>query len=148
MFGSFPGLKGHAVTLYEAGKLLDSSVIDMCEDLQQVEGTKMEGELQQFADHAFSFRHALESLRAQDASLETAGEEEAQARNPTSRVDVIRIESLQDLAPATVQRVLRRDYDVVVSMIPLLHLPLFPLSMVPNLLYILVPHRVHPSPLG
>lgn len=194
------GLKGHAVTLYEAGKLGDSSVTDMCEDLQQVEGTKMEGELQQFADHAFSLRHALECLRSQDTSLEV-GEEEIsdfsgfllephspgdgdellqsgqlvqqsadnieadhrfaadsvaetaettavssdmvdtmsvshllttvslgerisskdnlQSRKPTSRVDVIRIESLQDLAPATMQRVLRRDYDVVVSMIPL-----------------------------
>lgn len=166
----------------------------MCEDLQQVEGTKMEGELQQFADHAFSLRHALECLRCQGNGSE-AGEEDTtdfsgfqleprspvdgdellhsgqlvpqsagtfeedfpyvaesgavtaetfvapfemtrlhatlslgeritskenlQARKPASRVDVIRIESLQDLAPATVQRVLRRDYDVVVSMIPL-----------------------------
>jgi hypothetical protein len=186
------------VTLYEAGKLGDSSVADMCEDLQQVEGTKMEGELQQFADHAFSLRHALECLRSQGngsevgeedtndfsgfqleprspvdgdellhsarlvpesagtfeedfryaaesgpeiaeptaapsdmvdkmAQLQTtlslgeriASMENLQSRKPGSRVDVIRVESLQDLAPATAQRVLRRDYDVVVSMIPL-----------------------------
>ncbi|XP_024377008.1 uncharacterized protein [Physcomitrium patens] len=201
MMGSLsPGLKGHAVTLFEAGKLGDSSVADMCEVLRQVEGTKMEGELQQFADHAFSLRHALECLRSQgtDLEVEEAGEggiggfhlephrfadgnepsqsgqlvqqsvgdfedystnaaergaetaemttvppdmadtkvamrfgaalnltgrnlskENVQTHKPSSRVDVIRIESLQDLAPATMQRVLRRDYDVVVSMIPL-----------------------------
>ena len=189
------GLKGHAVTLYEAGKLGDSSVADMCEDLQKVEGTKMEGELQQFADHAFSLRHALECLRSQgngsevgeedtgdfsgfnleprfpfdgdellhsgqlvpqiagtseedfhyatESGAETAAlpsdvvdkfahlratlslgdrissKDNLLSRKPASRVDVIRIESLQDLAPATAQRVLRRDYDVVVSMIPL-----------------------------
>ncbi|XP_024363370.1 uncharacterized protein [Physcomitrium patens] len=201
MMGSLsPGLKGHAVTLYEAGKLGDTSVAEMCEDLQQVEGTKMEGELQQFADHAFSLRHALECLRSQSADLEVEEEdavdfsgfqlephssvdsddlfqsgqsfepntgvfeegysyasesgaetaettvvmshmvdtnaaaqlhtalsltgrisskENVQSYKPVSRVDVLRIESLQDLAPATMQRVLQRDYDVVVSMIPL-----------------------------
>jgi hypothetical protein len=199
LFMAPAGLKGHAVTLYEAGKLGDSSVADMCEDLQKVEGTKMEGELQQFADHAFSLRHALECLRSGGIDLDAQQDENftgnvsmdldfggfqlepsspvghqlansvkedslhpvetgavdfdilspisgpveqdtkvitqlqnspslidsfpvkepLQPRKTTSRVDVIRMESLQDLAPATVQRVLRRDYDVVVSMIPL-----------------------------
>ncbi|KAJ7533533.1 hypothetical protein O6H91_13G054100 [Diphasiastrum complanatum] len=65
MMGSLsPGLKGHAVTLYEAGKLGDSSVAEMCNDLLKIEGTKQEGELQQFADHALSLRYALECLRS------------------------------------------------------------------------------------
>ncbi|BBN13036.1 hypothetical protein MPTK1_6g00290 [Marchantia polymorpha subsp. ruderalis] len=233
MMGSLsPGLKGHAVTLYEAGKLGDSSVAEMCEDLRQVEGKKFEGELQQLADHAFSLRHALECLRSggagpgghdlaeaetdfespeksgadladfqlepsaisqasspelsrpssspeiynetskspdshdiafnayrdessQQETESVAGDEHhdradsvdhasdtIQMTSSTStieglgrvksrhrksgrkcRVDVLRVESLQGLASGTIQRVLRRDYHVLVSMIPLLSPP-------------------------
>ncbi|KAL2622504.1 hypothetical protein R1flu_002709 [Riccia fluitans] len=220
MMGSLsPGLKGHAVTLYEAGKLGDSSVAEMCEDLRQVEGNKFEGELQQLADHAFSLRHALECLRSggynettetepdydspeksvsdfgsfqlgpsaismespnrTSTSLDTLDEpsrlcdeqevsssafhdnmsqpgmvsslsesvslvsdeinmstssattaESLERMKPRrkrlgrkSRVDILRVESLQGLAAGTIQRVLRRDYHVVVSMIPLLSPP-------------------------
>ncbi|KAH8938224.1 hypothetical protein BDL97_16G070600 [Sphagnum fallax] len=219
MMGSLsPGLKGHAVTLYEAGKLGDSSVAEMCEDLRGVEGRKFEGELQEFADHAFSLRHVLECLRsggtdlvAMNVSVDSERRDSADADNDRSdiiaadfgefqmedtrsldfdvenipegvflkstsvaededlkggpagftrftsgsdlgnmdtmhitsssiaadgmvtkvklqpktngsrkfRVDVIRMESLAGLAPATVHRVLQRDYDVIVSMIPL-----------------------------
>ncbi|CAM6098822.1 unnamed protein product [Calypogeia fissa] len=230
MMGSLsPGLKGHAVTLYEAGKLGDTNVAEMCEDLRQVEGTKFEGELQELANHAFSLRLALECLRSGGtglAGLDTADPEpdqespeksgtelvdfqlgpiaigissppqldnlptfklvdqdysppelqekprepdddlfnfevpsskaadehdrptpldisetmqstsssaatdvfgRARPRSKKSgrkyRVDVLRVESLQGLSPGTIHRVLRRDYDVVVSMIPLLSPP-------------------------
>lgn len=233
----FAGLKAHAVTLYEAGKLGDSSVAEMCEDLRKVEGTKLEGELQQFANHAFSLRLALECLRSGGIDPTLADNESAEmveqiskdaeeifsfadeqssslplgsplwltrsqgmagnssfltsdslqgisgkalpyadtsavdgqqvtdmtpsqssehgsytvtrSENPVDmddvsqfgtspsvsdgvlhtrprtrkgrkyRVDVVRCESLAGLAPATLQRVFRRDYSVVVSMIPL-----------------------------
>ncbi|KAK4374377.1 hypothetical protein RND71_005054 [Anisodus tanguticus] len=63
MMGSVsPGLKSHAVTLYEAGKLGHASIADLCNDLSTLEGTKFEGELQEFANHAFSLRHVLECL--------------------------------------------------------------------------------------
>eukprot|EP00249_Psilotum_nudum_P019721 c27386_g1_i1 orf=411-3452(-) len=232
MMGSLsPGLKRHAVTLYEAGKLGDTSVVELCEDLQKMEGTKFEGELQNLANHAFSLRHALECLRsggadgAVDVSMEKsfvtiegsqnvtnldAGEKgksfipgsglhgstnefqrqmvasnstiewsanmassilkdghefdtreslqskttlpegafqqktaspmneaiqreipndsSAQGRANKSGwqgycVDVLRCESLAGLTPATLQRLLRRDYSVVVSMVPLPILP-------------------------
>lgn len=65
MMGSLsPGMKGHAVTLYEAGKLGDTSVAGLCEDLQKLDGTRFEGELQEFANHAISLRHGLECLRS------------------------------------------------------------------------------------
>jgi hypothetical protein len=60
----FPGLKRHAVTLFEAGKLNDANVADIVDDLQSVEGTRLEGELQRFADHAFSLRVVLQTLRS------------------------------------------------------------------------------------
>ncbi|TVU18937.1 hypothetical protein EJB05_35058 [Eragrostis curvula] len=63
MMGSLsPGLKSHAVTLYEAGKLGDSCIADLCKDLESLEGKKFEGVLQEFANHAFSLRCFLECL--------------------------------------------------------------------------------------
>lgn len=112
----------------------------MCEDLRKVEGTKMEGELQEFADHAFSLRHALDCMRSGGMNLDAhAGSWEAfesatgqssssneqvagskQKRTSRScKVDVIRCESLAGLPAATMQRVVKRDYNVVVSMVPL-----------------------------
>ncbi|XP_024521965.1 protein FAM91A1 [Selaginella moellendorffii] len=122
MMGSLsPRLKGHAVTLYEAGKLGDSHVIEMCEDLRKVEGTECEGELQHFADHAFSLRHALECLRSGGSGIldDVSFNKENFDNAKKVRVDVVRCESLSGLAAATIQRVFRRDYDVIVSMIPL-----------------------------
>ncbi|KAL0361776.1 UNVERIFIED_CONTAM: protein FAM91A1 [Sesamum radiatum] len=63
MMGSVsPGLKSHAVTLYEAGKLGHASIADLCRDLVTLESAKFEGELQEFANHAFSLRCILECL--------------------------------------------------------------------------------------
>ncbi|KAK9749002.1 hypothetical protein RND81_02G096000 [Saponaria officinalis] len=63
MMGSVsPGLKSHAVTLYEAGKLGHASIADLCKDLGSLEGAKFEGELQEFANHASSLRCVLECL--------------------------------------------------------------------------------------
>nr|XP_018674181.1 PREDICTED: protein FAM91A1-like isoform X1 [Musa acuminata subsp. malaccensis]XP_018674182.1 PREDICTED: protein FAM91A1-like isoform X1 [Musa acuminata subsp. malaccensis] len=65
MMGSVsPGLKSHAVTLYEAGKLGDSSIAELCKDLSTLEGKKFEGELQEFANHAYSLRCILECLQS------------------------------------------------------------------------------------
>ncbi|KAG9450721.1 hypothetical protein H6P81_010686 [Aristolochia fimbriata] len=65
MMGSLsPGLKSHAVTLYEAGKLGDASVAELCKDLTTFEGTKFEGELQEFANHAYCLRCVLECLQS------------------------------------------------------------------------------------
>ncbi|GJP34418.1 hypothetical protein CLOM_g18864 [Closterium sp. NIES-68] len=64
MMGSFSyELKQHAVTLFEAGKLSERSVAELCGELRAVEKTQLEGELQKFTDHAFSLRYALSCLR-------------------------------------------------------------------------------------
>ncbi|XP_029126861.1 protein FAM91A1 isoform X2 [Cajanus cajan] len=65
MMGSVsPGLKSHAVTLYEAGKLGHASISDLCKDLSTLEGATYEGELQEFANHLFSLRCVLECLQS------------------------------------------------------------------------------------
>ncbi|XP_021808167.1 protein FAM91A1 [Prunus avium] len=230
MMGSVsPGLKSHAVTLYEAGKLGHASITDLCKDLSTLEGTKFEGELQEFANHAFSLRCVLECLqsggvatdvktdevcnnmdmiasnndeatliadvtlteksghltgqevgfdddvsvksgmpqegsvlaepvsdRSDEIIIGTSSEDstsltevpksdlnpqsnEKQVRDEGSdvgkemlkrknkfRVDILRCESLASLAPATLDRLFRRDYDIVVSMIPLPPLSVLP----------------------
>ncbi|XP_048437337.1 protein FAM91A1 isoform X1 [Pyrus x bretschneideri] len=76
MMGSVsPGLKSHAVTLYEAGKLGHTSITDLCKDLSTLEGTKFEGELQEFANHAFSLRCVLECLQSGGAATDVKTEE-------------------------------------------------------------------------
>ncbi|GMH19656.1 hypothetical protein Nepgr_021497 [Nepenthes gracilis] len=63
MMGSVsPGLKFHAVTLYEAGKLGHTCFGDLCKDLSTLEGAKFDGELQEFANHASSLLCVLECL--------------------------------------------------------------------------------------
>lgn len=171
MMGSVsPGLKSHAVTLYEAGKLGYASITDLCRDLSTLEGAKFEGELQEFANHAFSLRCILECLSSggivsedRDSSvmvrssnnednnnmLATESEEgdpssetpksdlsihdneksvsaegsairtETPKRTRKYRVDILRCESLASLSSATLERLFLRDYDIVVSMVPL-----------------------------
>ncbi|KAF8748891.1 hypothetical protein HU200_012818 [Digitaria exilis] len=207
MMGSLsPGLKSHAVTLYEAGKLGDSCIAELCNDLASLDGQRFEGVLQEFANHAFSLRCFLECLLSggtspnetsdktsevnnQECSMlddlgtytkenkendessnsgqqDELSEQEQQSddfsaadRNASSpstivsqgkestlkhdfenthatmldsstgnspykskrsyRVNILRCESLASLAPSTVERLLARDYDMIVSMIPL-----------------------------
>ncbi|XP_011098773.1 protein FAM91A1 isoform X1 [Sesamum indicum] len=225
MMGSVsPGLKSHAVTLYEAGKLGHASMADLCRDLVTLESAKFEGELQEFANHAFSLRCILECLTsggivadgrenigsislskeeatsfttdvcygdkstdsgmnrselnmedhealmmldgnvsaepstertidenfsatlseesnsyAEDSKLglssknnekshcvEGVGTGKEIKKRRKYRVDILRCESLAALAPATLDRLFHRDYDIIMSMIPLPHSSVLP----------------------
>ncbi|KAM7258931.1 hypothetical protein ACFE04_014672 [Oxalis oulophora] len=221
MMGSVsPGLKSHAVTLYEAGKLGHTSIADLCKDLSTLEGAKFEGELQEFANHAFSLRCVLECLlsggigtdtkveninnkneilnktnaegsntlvtditltdnsehsvenetesqiddsvslgKSQEDHIlakpvpESTGDETREnfetdktlqndvknipvegsdvgkgtsKRKKKYRTDILRCESLASLPPATLDRLFHRDYDIVVSMVPLPHSSVLP----------------------
>nr|GEU40864.1 hypothetical protein [Tanacetum cinerariifolium] len=182
MMGSVsPGLKSHAVTLYEAGKLGHASIEDLCRDLSTLEGTKFEGELQEFANHAFSLRMILECLTSgglspdelntpaigpstneeitsmvADMSLKEESEAAISDSGPVAnnsdstsingntsdveklvsaddsvtgkllkknlrkyRVDILRCESLASLPATTLDSLFKRDYEIVVSMVPL-----------------------------
>ncbi|PAN31126.1 hypothetical protein PAHAL_5G397100 [Panicum hallii] len=190
MMGSLsPGLKSHAVTLYEAGKLGDSCIAELCSDLASLEGKKFEGVLEEFANHAFSLRYFLECLQSGGVSSNEISNDAGEAKTPRSsfhdienatsqlakvnmegvaddnhdelpqhnqvtcnlddsdenimsptvakseldvssdtqvlknkrkyKVDILRCESLASLAPATLERLFLRDYDIIVSMVPL-----------------------------
>ncbi|XP_071737696.1 uncharacterized protein [Rutidosis leptorrhynchoides] len=171
MMGSVsPGLKSHAVTLYEAGKLGHASIKDLCNDLSSLEGAKFEGVLQEFANHAFSLRSVLECLTSggivpqkgdkpaidsstneetalyksqtedseptfyetedtNDVQLASEGSDVGKITSKRVRkynVDILRCESLATLAAATLDRLFRRDYEIVVSMLPLPHSSVLP----------------------
>lgn len=57
-----PGLKKHAVTMFEAGKLSDEA---LGEFLRELEGTELltEGQTQEYTRHAIVLRNALRFLR-------------------------------------------------------------------------------------
>ncbi|XP_076924145.1 uncharacterized protein LOC143586489 [Bidens hawaiensis] len=156
MMGSVsPGLKSHAVTLYEAGKLGHTSIKDLCNDLSSLEGAKFEGVLQEFANHAFSLRSILECLTSggitptstnEDPGPTTAAhtvnesddsEDTNDAEKVTNKktrkynVDILRCESLATLAATTLDRLFRRNYEIVVSMLPLPHSSVLPGPKVP-----------------
>ncbi|KAE8719549.1 hypothetical protein F3Y22_tig00109945pilonHSYRG00058 [Hibiscus syriacus] len=81
-------LKSHAVTLYEAGKLGHASIADLCKDLSTLEGTKFEGVLQEFANHAYSLRCVLECLLSGGVAADTRATEVVdRIRMPTSGYD-------------------------------------------------------------
>lgn len=99
MMGSVsPGLKSHAVTLYEAGKLGDASIAELCKDLTTLEGTKFEGELQEFANHAFSLRCILECLQSGGVSENVNVEEslEMEMQSLTSEEAVALVDNNED----------------------------------------------------
>lgn len=101
------GLKSHAVTLYEAGKLGHACIADLCKDLSTLEGAKFEGELQEFANHAFSLRCILECLLVGGVAINVKGEDkicdkqdaEASDNNESSSLitDTASIEKLEYL---------------------------------------------------
>ena len=75
------GLKSHAVTLYEAGKLGDSCIVDLCNVLASLEGKRFEGVLQEFANHAFSLRYFLECLLSGGTSPNETSDNTSEANN-------------------------------------------------------------------
>lgn len=93
-------LKGHAVTLFEVGKLADEQMHDFLEHLECV-NRFAEGEAQRYSEHAVTLLDILRSLRK--------GRE----------VDMLRGESLLSLDLQSRVRVLSKSYGILVSMAPL-----------------------------
>jgi FAM91 C-terminus len=111
-----------------------------------LEGKKFEGELQEFANHAFSLRCILECIQSggvptiapilmpDEPESTNEVDESANCESDTLqkrrkyRVDILRCESLASLAPVTLERMFMRDYDIIVSMLPLPSMSVLPVS--------------------
>ncbi|CAI2345106.1 unnamed protein product [Caenorhabditis sp. 36 PRJEB53466] len=106
-------LKGHAVALFEVGKLADEQMKEFLEQLESV-NQFAEGDAQRYSMHATALLDSLKSLRR---------EREA---------DLVRGESLFTLDEKIRQRVLAKSYGILVAMAPLsIEACAIPVSSVP-----------------
>lgn len=105
-----PGLKSHAVTMFEVGKLSDESMDSFLTELEKV-GSDAEGEARRYFDHALTLRDTVRFLRHNRELVEDG--EAGQG------IDLLRCESLLGLDPETRSRVLNKNYSLLVSMAPL-----------------------------
>ncbi|XP_054271055.1 protein FAM91A1 isoform X2 [Macrosteles quadrilineatus] len=102
-----PGLKSHAVTMFEVGKLLDESIDGFLCELEKVSTARddSEGEARRYFEHALILRSTILALR-HSTSLHAG-------------LDLVRCESLYPLEPETRNRLLAKNYSLLVSMAPL-----------------------------
>ncbi|XP_031352346.1 protein FAM91A1 [Photinus pyralis] len=100
-----PGLKKHAVTMFEVGKLSDESLDSFLSELEKVSvlDAEGEGEARRYFDHAVILRSTVMALR----------------KLPSAGLDLVRLESLHSLDEATYTRLLQKKYKLLVSMAPL-----------------------------
>lgn len=91
-----PGLKKHAVTMFEVGKLCDESLDSFLAELEKVSALDGdgEGEARRFFDHAVILRSTVLALR----------------KLPSVGLDLVRLESLHSLDEATCLRLLQKKY--------------------------------------
>ena len=104
-----PGLKTHAVTMFEVGKLSDESLDSFIAELDKVDDTA-EGEAKRYFEHAFTLRNTIQFMRYNPA-IDPAG--------IGAGVDLLRCESLNSLDASTCSRVLNKNYHLLISMAPL-----------------------------
>ncbi|CAD5117523.1 DgyrCDS6290 [Dimorphilus gyrociliatus] len=106
-----PGLKSHAVTMFEVGKLSEESLDSFLSELEKVQSVA-EGEAQRYFDHAVTLRDIIKFLRHnKELRLSDDGQ--------SYGLDLLRCESLLGLDTATCSRVLKKNYELLISMAPL-----------------------------
>ncbi|XP_067934603.1 protein FAM91A1-like [Watersipora subatra] len=105
-----PGLKNHAVTMFEVGKLSDETMDSFIAELEKV-GSCAEGEAQRYFDHALTLRDTVLFLRHNDNLTTSSGNKLG--------LDLIRCESLLGLNPQVCRRLLNKNYEILMSMAPL-----------------------------
>ncbi|XP_064626178.1 protein FAM91A1-like isoform X2 [Lineus longissimus] len=108
-----PGLKSHAVTMFEVGKLSDESLDSFLTELEKVD-TIAEGEAQRYFDHAITLRDTIRFLRYNKDLYP-----DQEYCGTGLGVDLLRCESLLGLDPGTCTRVLNKNYNLIISMAPL-----------------------------
>ncbi|KAK4469703.1 hypothetical protein MN116_007228 [Schistosoma mekongi] len=100
-------LKPHAVTMFEVGKLSDDSLNSFLFELNHLAPVS-EGEAGIYREHALNLKETINFLRDQ-ATLESTD---------FCDVDLVRGGSLLSLEPETRTRVLHKNYNIIVSLIP------------------------------
>ncbi|CAB4000534.1 Hypothetical predicted protein, partial [Paramuricea clavata] len=115
-----PGLKNHAVTMFEVGKLSDESLDSLLLELEKVRSKvgreaedEAEGEAERYFHHAITLRNTLLFLRYNKELFKN------DETLPPMGLDMLRCESLNSLDAAACSRVLQKNYSVLLSMAPL-----------------------------
>ncbi|KAH8379524.1 hypothetical protein KR009_005427 [Drosophila setifemur] len=100
-----PGLKNHAVTMFEVGKLCEESLDSFLAELEQVSllDAEGEGDVSRYFAHAIILRSTICSLR----HLLPGG------------LDLLRLECLEGLDRQTRDRVLEKKYKFIIAASPL-----------------------------
>ncbi|KAJ6641278.1 Protein FAM91A1 [Pseudolycoriella hygida] len=100
-----PGLKNHAVTMFEVGKLCDESMDSFLGELEKVSllDAEGEGEVSRYFQHAVILRSTIIALR----HVLGAG------------LDLLRLECLESLDTKTRDRLLEKKYKFIISASPL-----------------------------
>jgi hypothetical protein len=117
-----PNLKTHAVTMFEVGKLADEILISFLQELEKIspisqssikssdEENQSEGEADRYFLHARVLYQTISFLRLNndlfDDDIGSLG------------VDLLRYESLSSLDSTIRQRVIERNYHILISMAP------------------------------
>jgi len=99
-----PGLKNHAVTMFEVGKLCEESMESFLMELEKVSllDGEGEGEVGRYFAHAVILRSTIVSLRKHFSGL-----------------DLIRVECLDNLDQKTRDRMMEKKYKFIISAAPL-----------------------------
>ncbi|RNA28552.1 FAM91A1 [Brachionus plicatilis] len=118
------GLKNHAVTMFEVGKLTDQSLDNFISELEKISSEISEGEAQRYFDHALIFKSTIQFLR-HNADLrlfsdfkECENGKKIAVEDEPLGLDLLRCESLASLDEDSRQRILAKNYSILFSMAP------------------------------
>ncbi len=116
-----PGLKNHAVTMFEVGKLADESIDSLLLELSKISDLNLEedgGEAERYFLHAVILYRTIQFLR-HNPDLTSGLIDDSSDSHKGLGLDMIRCESLLNLDTETCQRLLQRNYKLLISVAPL-----------------------------
>ena len=118
-----PGLKSHAVTMFEVGKLSDESVDNFVSELVKINESSMfedeGGEAERYFLHAIILGQTIQFLRHNLELTKNLIDSETPENVNGLGLDLIRCESLLNLDQETCERLLCRNYELLISVAPL-----------------------------
>eukprot|EP01100_Stratorugosa_tubuloviscum_P009482 TRINITY_DN3982_c0_g1_i2.p1 TRINITY_DN3982_c0_g1~~TRINITY_DN3982_c0_g1_i2.p1 ORF type:complete len:732 (-),score=274.06 TRINITY_DN3982_c0_g1_i2:51-2246(-) len=106
------GLKNHAVTMFEVGKLADETLDEFLTELDKIDDDISEGEAQRYFEHAVTLRNTLRFLRYNT---------HAWIEGCDGGIDLLRCERLRELDQQTRYRILSKNYGLLLSIAPMSH---------------------------
>lgn len=116
-----PGLKNHAVTMFEVGKLPDESLDCLLLELSKISSITIDddgGEAERYFLHAVILYRTIQFLR-NNLELTRHLIDDSSEQSKGLGLDLIRCESLLNLDAEICQRLLQKNYKLIFSVAPL-----------------------------